>query len=316
MTYCYFAYGLSINSDIPLQPLPVCDSPTAVSSQHSLTVSAGTVIETGWSDESTGLLYCHAEPGRVWLRVPNVARFLIEGGECITYEVEPRFDDLDSVLLDVALFLQSHCIPYILMQKEFTVLRASAVNINNQAVLFAGHTHAGKSTYAAVLHHRHFDVICDDICAIDADGRLLPGYPYLKLWADILSYLRYTPHDCSAVRKSLDKYVFPLELGFCDKRLPLGHAFVVESNRSGRWYTQSLSGVDKLKQLQQFLYRPAVHTAQELASPTPRLLQIVQDISVTKATWPDATMRTGVKLRLAEQVQFFLDEVDKAQPVT
>jgi len=55
------------------------------------------------------------------------------------------------------------------------VLHASAVNINNKALIFAGKCGAGKSTLVAGLQRHGFSYLSDDICPLEpGSGNLIP----------------------------------------------------------------------------------------------------------------------------------------------
>ena len=331
MTHYYHCYGLNLESDVDLWPLPpenALDKITSASNEEAVVIACGSVSNSGFCDNTTGLSHCHAMPDAVWLNIPNVARFLIEGGRKIAYEIarneehdsqyckaynkEPSTKSDAAKILELALFIQSHCIAYILTQRNYLVLRASAVRAGNKAVLFAGQTHTGKSTYAAALHHRHFDVICDDVCVIDNNNRVLPGYPYLKIWADIVRYLKYDLTHFKPLRPLVDKYFYPLGKGFCNTPLPVGDIYMINKSQAGRWSTNAITGLNKHHRIEGVVYRPAVRQALQLSPLAPKILKLVASTNMVNATWPDPIRITNYKPRIAHQLQFFLDHSNKA----
>ena len=45
---------------------------------------------------------------------------------------------------------------------------------------------------AASLAKRGYSILADDVCAINADGEILPSFPQIKLWADAAKQLSYS----------------------------------------------------------------------------------------------------------------------------
>lgn len=318
----YSAYGLTIFSEIKLSPLMAEQSTQAPSKKKrdspSVTIVSGSVPPNGFTDSYTKFSYCHVRPEVVWLKVPNVARFLIEKGQQITFASElgdNNFGLIDHTAkkfnqLDIALFILAQCIPYILMQRGYLVLRASAVAVNGKAVLFAGSTQSGKTTYAAALHNRGFDVISDDISVIDESNRVLPGYPYLKIWANIVRYLRHEISSFTPIRPDVEKYWYPLTEGFCSSPLPLHHVYCVNKNRTNQWQTKKITGIKKTDTLNKQRYRPVVHDTLEQTPLFPKLLQLATQVSVTEVAWPNPLSVVGKKPRIAHQLQYFLDQIN------
>lgn len=73
-----------------------------------------------------------------------------------------------------------------------TVLHASATLVNGAALLFAGPSHAGKSSLSAAFHRRGYSLITEDVCALDKrdDGIFVrPGYAGIRLYPETLDLL-------------------------------------------------------------------------------------------------------------------------------
>jgi len=88
---------------------------------------------------------------RFLFQVPGVARFLLRGGREILFEAAPGVQ-----AGDVSAFVIGTVFGILLHQRGEIVLHASAVRVNDRAVLFCGPSGAGKSTLAAALAQRGF----------------------------------------------------------------------------------------------------------------------------------------------------------------
>ena len=73
-----------------------------------------------------------------------------------------------------------------------TVLHASSVVVDKQAIALFGPSGAGKSTTAAALAARGYPVLTDDLCVVreeKGEHLVVPAFPRLRLWADSGSML-------------------------------------------------------------------------------------------------------------------------------
>jgi hypothetical protein len=166
---------------------------------------------------------------RFLLRVPDIARFLLEDGRSIAFEAENGADPQD-----VAVFLSGSVFGVLLHQRNQIVLHASAVLVGGKAVLFCGASGAGKSTLAAALGESGYPLIADDQCAIEigaddipmiqADGR------QLRLWEKSISELGLAERRGGAMRNRLLKfYVDPATSS--EKPVPIGAVYALTEIR-------------------------------------------------------------------------------------
>lgn len=147
---------------------------------------------------------------RFLVRVPDIARFLLEDGRSITFEAEEG-----AGLQDVAVFLSGSVFGMLLHQRNHIVLHASAVLAAGKAVLFCGQSGAGKSTLAAALGERGYPLVADDQCAIDTDAtggpRIHPDGRQLRLWERSIRELRLDARKGPSMRNRVRKfYVEPV----------------------------------------------------------------------------------------------------------
>lgn len=142
----------------------------------------------------------------VWFDVPNIARFLVTNGKDIM--VEP-YTDVDEDTL--AIYILGSCMGAILHQRGLLVLHANAIEISQGvAILFVGDSGAGKSTAAAQFQQQGYKVLSDDVVAIDEQGCVINGLPYIKLWQQTLQNLNIPHSNLQPVRQQLNKFKLPI----------------------------------------------------------------------------------------------------------
>jgi hypothetical protein len=163
------------------------------------------------------------------LRIPDIARFLLNSGSQIVVEPESG-----ATAADIPIFILGTVFGILLHQREQIVLHASAVRVNGRAVLFCGSSGAGKSTLAAALAQRGYPLVTDDVCTLtldDAGAPLVhPDGRQLKLWAQAIDRLNLAQQRGERVRQSLEKfYVEPGEV--FTEPLALGAVYVLREAR-------------------------------------------------------------------------------------
>ncbi len=188
------------------------------------------------------------------LRLENVARYYVHNGTDIVVEPAHAADE-DSIRV----FLLGSAIGALLHQRGIIPLHGSAIQVGNEAVVFAGKSGAGKSTLAATFYKRDYRILCDDISAIsigsDGSPYVLPAYPRLKLWKDSLEQLGDVPGDLERTREKLEKYNYMIHDRFDDSCLPLKKVYELISTNKPEFDLKSVSGMDKIDLLVLNTYR-------------------------------------------------------------
>ena len=163
------------------------------------------------------------------LRVPDIARFLLEDGREIVVEPEAPAREAD-----VPIFILGTVFGILLHQREQIVLHASAVRVAGKAVLFAGPSGAGKSTLAAALAQRGYPLVTDDFCTLTIDGAgapfVHPDGRQLKLWAQAIDRLDLAQQRGERVRDCLEKYYVDPAEAFTEP-LPLAAVYALREAR-------------------------------------------------------------------------------------
>lgn len=94
------------------------------------------------------------------------------------------------------------------------VLHAGSVSLGGAAVLLPGRSHAGKSTLTAALLRAGFDLLSDEISALDWETREIRSYPRrLSVRLDTFSALGLDPHAGADVGDGRARMLRPEEFG-------------------------------------------------------------------------------------------------------
>jgi len=186
-------------------------------------------------------------------RVDNTGSFRVQNGKLITIDPNPT-----SNIYDIRTFLFSSIMGALLHQREILPLHGCTININGEAISIIGNSSSGKSSLAAGFVKDGFEILSDDISAITGNGKpyflIQPGLPYLRLWEDVLIYLK-SNNDLQKVRPSINKYIKPLNQAHSVHPVPLRKIICLETmNREG-FKHEIISGAGKLNLLKKHTYR-------------------------------------------------------------
>jgi hypothetical protein len=220
-TYSCSAYGLRIDSVVPLPAAPVANN-------------EGDVARVRWADLGSVArdLRGRDAPASVTqdettLDLPGVGTFLVRRGREILVDPDPGAGD---ALLQLALL--GPVLAALLQQRGTLVLHASAVEVAGAAVGFLGARGAGKSTMAAALLGRGYPVLADDILAVSLQSGLpqaLPGFPQLKLWPDAVAALGGDPTLLPPICEGEDKRARAIGGIFRSGAVPLARLYVLSA---------------------------------------------------------------------------------------
>ena len=250
--HSYRVAGLAVASEIEL-PGAI---PAQATSAPAVTVRAAPVPATLQDAARTGATWQIAGD-KFLFQVPRIARFLLTGGREILFEPATGAE-----AGDVSIFVIGTVFGILLHQRGEIVLHASAVRVNDKAVLFCGPSGAGKSTLAAALAQRGFPLVADDLCAVTvapgAAPTVQPDGRHLKLWAQAIEKLDLAERRGAAVRNKLEKFFVEPAAALAEP-LPLGAVYALREARPP--HTPGIERpnvVDAALILRRSAYRPLV----------------------------------------------------------
>ena len=239
----YRAYGLQIDSELVLPEL------VAGEGEAEVTIRFGAV--TGSRAETAGRGWAfHATPEGVVLSWSGVGAFLVRDGREIVMDPLPGVEE--RVL---RLFLLGTTLAVLLHQRGWVVLHGSVVASAGRALAFVGPKQAGKSTIAALLHGRQYDLLADDVVAIDlsqGDPLALSGFPQMKLWPDSIEAVGLAAEALPRLRAELEKRSYRVAHGFSQHPVPLRCIYTL--SRGPRLKIERLRPAEALKALMPHWY--------------------------------------------------------------
>ena len=224
------------------------------------------------------------------LRYADGVEFLLDGAGREVWATWPAPWTLD----DVATYLLGPVFGFLLRLRGVTCLHASAVAVEDQAVLFAGPAGAGKSTLAAAFAARGHAVLADDVVALsEADGLAVvqPGPSRIRLWPESVRALYGTEEALPRLTPTWDKRFLEAGAGyrFQARALPLGAVFVLAARvrHSQHSFVESLSPAAGLVAIAANTHASHLADARMRAAEFRALAHLTSRIPVYRAWLPD-----------------------------
>ena len=218
--YCYQLYGLTLRSELRLPQLLSGREQSPV----DVVVRYGRLPDALENPADEGINW-QATKDEFLFAIPEVGRYWIRQGKEIWIERDPQAEDND-----VRTFLLGSAIGMLLHQRQIWALHASAIETNLGAVLFTGPSGAGKSTTLNGMLCRGYAMIADDVSGVVIDDKgcpqVLSAFPHSRLWADTAAQLNLSTEDVPRVRKSLEKFLFPVK-NFVSGTFPIYTVYVL-----------------------------------------------------------------------------------------
>jgi hypothetical protein len=296
--FSYMISGLRVQSEIEL---PSAIRIGELTTDAEVVIRRGAVPETLPDAGSRGDGWAF-DGRRFLLDIPRVMRVLVSDGQSIVVDGNPAADPGDCVL-----YLLGTCFAILLHQRGRVVLHASAVAVQDRAMLFCGVSGAGKSTIAALLGRRGYPLLNDDVCNLSLIGNgeyvVYPDGRMLKLWGPSLDYLKWTGSPESMVRRDTDKYYMAPEQIDLTPR-PVGGVYVLNASPYGA-SLQRLGVADATMELSENAYRPAlVHSMKMMPAYFAASVSIQRHAGVFRLNRPMDFARADESLDLLEQSWF------------
>lgn len=210
--------GWRVRSALPLPEL----LPWAGPADHppDITVAAGPVAAAEGDDWVTV-----TPDGSVRLVVPDLVRMLVRGGREVVVDIAGSARDAGW-----RLFLLGAAVGCLCHQRGVFPLHAATLAVGGRIVALAGESGAGKSTLAFALTRRGHRLLSDDLTVLRPAGdgiEMLPSFPRLKLWRDVLDAAGQGSAALERVRAGLDKFDLRPRVGFDPAPRRLDAVFVL-----------------------------------------------------------------------------------------
>ena len=191
--HAYQAFGLTVGCDFELPELT--PSPCGPLDVRVVRGDLPRPIPT----PAEGIVFDFSQD-QMYFGWPAYSHFLLLPDNTILYEAAPGAEHALSFPLLGPVFSA------VVHRAGRLLLHSSAVGRNERAVFFLGDKGAGKSTTAAALVGAGFDLVTDDILALETDAAsgpvAIPGFPQLKLAPEAEPLLHDAPRiDLSSLNK-------------------------------------------------------------------------------------------------------------------
>ena len=218
------SFGLTIDSPVPLG-LPDGEP----GGTGSVSIRSGSVPRPSSVERVDGDGCWQATATRALYFWPDVGAFEVADGDTI------RLDPADGADTDtLRLTILGPLIATVLHQLGHLVLHASALRGPDGAVAVCAHSGTGKSTTATVLGDRGYDLLTDDVLAIDLEGDtpvVLPGGAGIKLWDASAQALGRDPEAIDTIGERYTKRALPIRPVHAPT--PLRALYVLERGDAG-----------------------------------------------------------------------------------
>lgn len=246
----YKAFGLSIDSDIPLPELPVQKSEKK---KIDIRIKVQD-LSTLWNEIGVQGKFVLKE-NLVIFRIKNTGIFCVKGGNMILVSPMKGSAGFEKIRL----YILGSCMGILLMQRKVLPLHGSTVAIDGYAYAFVGESGAGKSTLAQALIKKGCKLLSDDIVAIslldNQTPQVIPSYPQQKLWQESLEKFGMETIRYSPLFDRETKYAVPIVSSFHAEPLPLKGIFELRKSENEEMDIYPIQGLQRLHMLFSHTYR-------------------------------------------------------------
>lgn len=141
------------------------------------------------------------------------------------------------------------------MQRDLFLLHGNAIKMGDHCISFVGHSGAGKSTLSGAFFKRGYSILADDVCAVNANGQVVPSFPQIKLWFDAAKQLNIDTAALRKIRPSIEKFAVPLAQQFHTTPLPLKMVYVLHAHNKDEFNFTAMTGMQKVQPLRMNTFR-------------------------------------------------------------
>lgn len=205
-----------------------------------------------------------------FLEIRNTCSYEVRDGKYIIFEPYEGIDNRS-----IRLYILATVMAFILLNKGRIPLHASGILRNNQLILFAGDSGAGKSTTLASLATRGYTIFTDDVCVLQKSENEkeeilgIASYPLIKLWDHSITHLNSQTYRNKnfRIRHDLEKFGYFFHDEFSTRSVPVSKIFILKvSEQFLEISHRKLSGLDAFRELEKQTYRKELINNQKLRS--------------------------------------------------
>lgn len=215
----YYAYNLRIVSEINI---PEFIETNAAESDVRIRSTSQTDIQIQFSRENP---YYYATKGNTFIKIPSLGIFSISQGREIGVDLEEGGDPNR-----LHLYLSGNIFAFLLLQRGYLVLHASAACVAGRAAAFLGMPGAGKSSIVAALHQLGHTILVDDVTAVDLNAnpaRVTPAFPQIKLDIEAAEKLGIDPQALIPLDETEEKRGFRFTERFLESKQTLSKIYIL-----------------------------------------------------------------------------------------
>jgi hypothetical protein len=191
---------------------------------------------------------------------------------------------------DLSTYFLGPVMGFILRKRGTMALHASAVCMDDKAIVLTGEAGAGKSTTAAALALRGAAVLCEDIAAVEErDGAfsIELGYPRICLWPSSVEMLMGSADALPRLTPNWDKCYLPLDGPLTrleTMKRPLGAVYILSARETAEDAPriENVSNREVLLELVQNTYMNWLLDRRQRAAEFELLAHLVSRVSVRR----------------------------------
>lgn len=241
--FTYKAFGLIIKSGFEIPEL------LNYNGIPDVEIILGEVPRNLKNINEKGVKY-QASKNEFLLEVDNIAKYYVNSGNKITVELLKEKADKE-----VRLFLLGSSFGALFLQRGLLPIHGSAIKFGESATIFTGLSGVGKSSMAAYFINQGYQALADDISVVNENLEVVPGFPNLKIWNDVLNKLDIQNESLSQIRPDIGKYQLPIDANYYNQSLSLKNIIILTTKNSAGFDYEELSGIKKFNVIRNNTYR-------------------------------------------------------------
>lgn len=241
--FTYKAFGLIIKSGFEIPELLNYEG------IHDVEIILGKTPQNLKNINKQGVKY-QASKNEFLLEVDNIAKYYVNSGNKITVELLKEKADKE-----VRLFLLGSSFGALFLQRGLLPIHGSAIKFGESATIFTGLSGVGKSSMAAYFINQGYQALADDISVVNENLEVVPGFPNLKIWNDVLNKLDIQNESLSQIRPDIGKYQLPIDANYYNQSLSLKNIIILTTKNSAGFDYEELSGIKKFNVIRNNTYR-------------------------------------------------------------